>query len=90
MSGFYGGCGKIIRQKSGNRIFLWIDKVIMPPIELTSYVLTPVWFFGKKKTSMRKIQVVPQSQTAALPKHQEEEETDKTKQAQIEQTYEKH
>ena len=31
---------------------------------------------------------VPQSQTAALPRHQVEEETDKTKQAQIEQTYE--
>ena len=28
---------------------------------------------------------VPQSQTAALPRHQEEEETDKSKQAQIEQ-----
>ena len=38
----------------------------------------------------RKVQAVPQSQTAALPIHQEEEETDKTKQAQIEQTYEKH
>ena len=33
---------------------------------------------------------VLQSQTAALPRHQEEEETNKTKQAQIEQTYEKH
>ena len=33
---------------------------------------------------------MPQSQIAALPRHQEEEETDKTKQAQIEQTYEKH
>ena len=33
---------------------------------------------------------VPQSQTAAFPRHQEEEETDKIKQAQIEQTYEKH
>ena len=31
-----------------------------------------------------------QSQATALPRHQEEEETDKTKQAQIEQTYEKH
>ena len=31
-----------------------------------------------------------QSQTTALPRHQEEEETDKTKQAQIEQAYEKH
>ena len=38
----------------------------------------------------RKIQGMPQSQTAALPRHQEEEETDKTKQAQIEQMYEKH
>ena len=33
---------------------------------------------------------MPQSQTEALPRHQEEEETDKTKQVQIEQTYEKH
>ena len=38
----------------------------------------------------RKVQGVPQSQTAALPRHQEEEETDKSKQAQTEQTYEKH
>ena len=38
----------------------------------------------------RKVQRVPQSQTAALPRHQVEEETDKTKQAQIEHTYEKH
>ena len=30
------------------------------------------------------------SQAAALPRHQEEEETDKTKQAQINLTYEKH
>ena len=37
-----------------------------------------------------KVQRVPQSQTAALPRHQEEEETDKTKQVQIEQTYEKY
>ena len=43
----------------------------------------------KPRKSKRKVQGVPQSQTAA-PRHQEEEETDKTKQAQIEQTYEKH
>ena len=42
------------------------------------------------KKSKRKVQGVPQSQTAALPRPQEEEETDKSKQAQIEQTYEKH
>ena len=33
---------------------------------------------------------MPQSQTAALPRHQEEKDTDKSKQAQIKQTYEKH
>ena len=38
----------------------------------------------------RKVQGVPQSQTAGLPRPQEEEETDKSKQAQTEQTYEKH
>ena len=43
-----------------------------------------------KKWDKRKVQGMPQSQTAALPINQEEEETDKTKQAQIEQTYEKH
>ena len=43
-----------------------------------------------KNKGKRKVQGVPQSQTAALPRHQEEEETDKSKQAQIEQTYEKH
>ena len=40
-----------------------------------------------KKKSKRKVLGVPQSQTAALPRYQEEEETDKTKQTQIEQTY---
>ena len=44
------------------------------------------------KKGKRKVQGVPQSQTAALhrPKEEEEEETDKSKQAQTEQTYEKH
>ena len=41
-----------------------------------------------KKKGKRKVQGVPQSQTAALPRHQEEEETDKSKQAQIEKKYE--
>ena len=39
------------------------------------------------KKGKGKVQGVPQSQTAALSRHQVEEETDKTKQAQIEQTY---
>ena len=43
-----------------------------------------------EKKGKRKVQGVPQSQTAALPRPQEEEETDKSKQAQTEQTYEKH
>ena len=42
------------------------------------------------KQSKRDVQGVLQSQTAVLPRPQEEEETDKSKQAQIEQTYEKH
>ena len=43
---------------------------------------------GNQKKGKRKIQGVPQSQIAAPPRHQEE--TDKTEQAQIEQTHEKH
>ena len=42
------------------------------------------------KKSKRKVQGVPQSQTAALPRPQEEEETDESKQAQTEHMYEKH
>ena len=45
--------------------------------------------FTIPKKSKIKVQRAPQSQAAALPRHQEEEETDKIKQAQIEQTYEK-
>ena len=47
-------------------------------------------FYIVKRKGEIKVQGVPQSQTAALPRHQEEEETDKSKQAQTEQTYEKH
>ena len=38
------------------------------------------------KKGKRKVQGVPQSQTAALPRLQEEEESDKSKQAQIDRT----
>ena len=48
-------------------------------------VITKTYKKGKSK-----VQGVPQSQAAALPRHQEEEEIDKTKQAQIKQTYEQH
>ena len=43
-----------------------------------------------QKKGKRKVQGVPQSQNAAIPKPQEEEETDKSKQAQTEQTHDKH
>ena len=43
-----------------------------------------------RKKGKRKVQGVPQSQTAAFSRPQEEEETDKSKQAQTEQTNEKH
>ena len=43
-----------------------------------------------QKKGKRKVQGVLQSQTAALPRPQEKEETDKSKQAQNKQTYEKH
>ena len=46
--------------------------------------------WNDKIKGKRKVQGVPQSQTAAIPRPQEEEETDKSKQAQTEQTYEKH
>ena len=46
--------------------------------------------FCDSPPNVGKVQGVPQSQTAALPRPQEEEETEKSKQAQIEQTYEKH
>ena len=52
--------------------------------------LPPKYLNTIKKKGKRKVQGVPQLQAEAFPKHQEEEETDKTKQAQIEQMYEKH
>ena len=42
------------------------------------------------KKGKRKVQGVPQSQAAALPRHQEEEETYITKPAQTEQTFKEH
>ena len=42
------------------------------------------------KKGQRNVQGVPQSQTAALPRHQEEEKTDKRKSKKKKKTYEKH
>ena len=44
----------------------------------------------KCKRKIQGIQGVPQFQAWALTRHEEEEETDKTKQAQIKQPYEKY
>ena len=38
---------------------------------------------GEEQKGKRKVQGVPQLQTTSLARHQEEEETDKTKQVQI-------
>ena len=76
--------------------------LVNPSISMNKYVNETVSFelprlsmilFARMLTCIkgkRKIQGVPQSQTAALSRPQEEEETDKSKQAQTEQTYEKH
>ena len=57
-------------------------------MSLKKYMQDKQWLLIKcmHKKVKRKVQWVPQSQTAALPRHQEEEEIDKTKQAQIEYT----
>ena len=56
----------------------------------TSYNYCCPYILTFTKKGKRKVQGVPQSQTVALPRPQEEEETDKSKQAQIEQNDEKH
>ena len=65
-----------------NLLYLYISK--------TRNLLLSVANTMYNKKGKRKVQGVPQSQTTALSSPQKEEETDKSKQAQIEQTYEKH
>ena len=64
------------------------EEIKTSPSTLTCYKDSRLYPTGKK--SKRKVQGVPQSQAAAIPRHKKEAETDKTKHAQIEQTYEKH
>ena len=52
-------------------------------------MLYAIFFNSGGQKKVREVQGMPQSQTAALPRPQEEVETDKSKQSQIEQTYEK-
>ena len=80
-----------------NPLFTNIPCIDQPPDSIEQVILdlypscavTRVMAKSDKK-GKRKVQGVPQSQTAAPPRSQEEEETDKSKQAQTEQTYEKH
>ena len=55
-----------------------------------SEVLASVMILGRNSLLKKGKSRECHNQTAALPRHQEEEETDKSKQAHIEQTYEKH
>ena len=75
-TGFFSNQGKVALMIQSGHIFN------LPEISSMSTL--------SAKKGKRQFQVVPQSQTAALPRPQEEEETDKSKQAQTEQTYEKH
>ena len=61
-------------------------------VQKMQYILIGTYYniLLEKKKGKRKVQGVPKLQTAALPRYQEEKETDKSKQAQIVQTYEKH
>ena len=68
-----------------------LNKHMSYPFKMTKNILmNTTEQRNKHKKGKGKVQGVPQSQTAALPRHLDEEETDKSKQAQIEQTYEKH
>ena len=71
---------------SGIFHFCWdwkqITHVVKPVVSNTDSSFT--------EKDKRNVQWAQQPQAAALPRHQEENYTDKTKQAQIEQTYEKH
>ena len=57
---------------------------------VVAYAASQTTLLTYLKKVREKSREVPQSQTAALPRYQEEEKTDKSKQAQIEQTYEKY
>ena len=52
------------------------------PKMISLYIWCSQQIFSPKK--VKEVQGVPQSQVTVLPRHQEEEETDKTKQVQIE------
>ena len=70
---------------------LFPRSILLPFIVIVDPLVFPLTFyFIREKKGKIKVQGVPQSQTAVLPRPQEEEETDKTKLAQTEKTYEKH
>ena len=65
-----------------------IEFIDLPSTFRDNNVISYIASYFKK--GKRKVQGVSQSQTAALSRPQEEEETNKSKQAQTEQTHEKH
>ena len=77
---FYQGIVSL--RKIGKRISKFKNIIAMPKkCGSTGFIM------AAKKGKRTTVQGVPQSQTAALPRHQAEKETDKIKQVQIEQTY---
>ena len=76
-------------QSHRSSFWLWLKAALNIVYEFYMKTLIIKWkknTFVFTKKVRKKVHGVPQSQTAALPRPQEEEETDKSKQAQTEQT----
>ena len=69
-----------------NELLQYLQLHVQPFCSVNSINLSIAQLLKKVREKSRECH---KSQTAALPRHQDEEETDKPKQAQIEQTYEK-
>ena len=82
-------CVSVLRVASGHKVKLASCKCVLTHLVVystdRSKAVVPVLVLP-----LVALRGVLQPQTAAPPRPQEEEETDKSKQAQIEQTYEKH
>ena len=76
--------------KTGTPDYPSLGEIEIQISRLFFLALTYLFRHRNENKGKRKVQGVPQSQAEALPRHQVEKVTDRTKQAQIEQTYEKH
>ena len=74
-----------------HRCNCWLErrKALAYVLNIIQAILESSQFLDSTK-GKKKVQGVPQLQATALLRYEEEEEIDKTKQAQIKQTYEKH